>query len=92
MMSKSRKLCISLIVSVLISIMLLVSMFGCAGDQVLMSHNNAEPVPIDETMTVEPKTLLELLTPWLVWIGLMASGIIFFWRMEKRRPLGTNDS
>ncbi len=91
-MSKSRKLCISLIVSVLISIMLLVSMFGCAGDQVLMSHNNAETRTNRRNYDSRPKSLLELLTPWLVWIGLMASGIIFFWRMEKRRPLGTNDS
>lgn len=89
-MSKSRKLCISLIVSVLITIMLVVSMFGCAGDQLLMSHNNAEP-PTEYTPS-EPKTIFDLLTPWLVWIGLLASGLIFFWRMEKRRVVETNDS
>lgn len=90
MMSKSRKLCISLIVSVLISIMLLVSMFGCAGDQMLMSHNNAEPPT--EYVESEPRTIFDVLTPWLVWIGLLASGLIFFWRMEKRRVVETNDS
>lgn len=89
-MSKSRKLCISLIVSVLISIMLLVSMFGCAGDQMLMSHNNAEPPT--EYIESEPRTIFDVLTPWLVWIGLLASGLIFFWRMEKRRVVETNDS
>jgi hypothetical protein len=89
-MSKSRKLCISLIVSVLISIMLLVSMFGCAGDQMLMSHNNAEPPT--EYVESEPRTIFDVLTPWLVWIGLLASGLIFFWRMEKRRVVETNDS
>lgn len=89
-MSKSRKLCISLIVSVLISIMLLVSMFGCAGDQMLMSHNNAEPPT--EYVESEPRTIFDILTPWLVWIGLLASGLIFFWRMEKRRVVETNDS
>ena len=90
MMSKSRKLCISLIVSVLISIMLLVSMFGCAGDQLLMSHNNADPPT--EYVESGPRTIFDLLTPWLVWIGLLASGLIFFWRMEKRRVVETNDS
>lgn len=91
-MTKSRKLSISLITSVLISVVILVCLFGCAGDQVLMSQNNAQPLPPDETIPVEPKSLLELLTPWLVWIGLLASGLIFFWRMEKRRPSETNDS
>ena len=91
-MTISRKLSISLITSVLISIVILVCLLGCAGDQVLMSQNNAQPLPPDETIPVEPKSLLELLTPWLVWIGLLASGLIFFWRMEKRRPSETNDS
>jgi len=56
----------------------------------LMSHNNAEPPT--EYVESEPRTIFDVLTPWLVWIGLLASGLIFFWRMEKRRVVETNDS
>ncbi len=89
MADKTKRSLMWLILAVLACCILL-GVISCAGDQVLKGYNNAE-VPT-EYAPPEPKTLVDLLTPWLVWIGLLASGLIFFWRMEKRRAVETNDS
>jgi len=89
MPDKTKRSLLWLILAVLACCILL-GLISCAGDQVLKGYNNAEPST--EYVPSEPKTIFDLLTPWLVWIGILASGLIFFWRMEKRRIVETNDS
>ena len=85
-MSKSRKLCISLIVSVLISIMLVVSMFGCAGDQTLRTSDytrteRPESYPIVE---VEKTSFIYQATPHIIWVLVVLGLSFWLWKDYKK--------
>ncbi len=70
MMTKTRKLLITLIISVVISIMILVSMFGCAGgNYTLKGKNNAEP-PETIQMIDEPNIPKQIF-PWVAWASIV---------------------
>jgi len=70
MLTKTRKLLITLIVSVLVTIMILVSMFGCAGgNYTLKGQNNAEPINTIEV--VDDPNVAKQVFPWVAWASIV---------------------
>ena len=85
-MSKTRKLLVSLIVSVLISIMLLVSMCGCAGDQTLRTNDytRTERPESYPKVEVEKNSFMYQATPHIIW-GVAVLGLSFWlWKDHKK--------
>jgi hypothetical protein len=85
-MSKTRKLLLSLIGSVLISIMILTHMFGCAGNQSLRGA--------DYTRTEKPESFPEVeldktsfvyrATPHIIWISVVLGLSFWLWKDYKK--------
>lgn len=70
MMTKTRKLLITLIISVMVSIMILVSMFGCAGgNYTLKGQNNAEPT--ETIQVIDEPNVAKQVFPWVAWASIV---------------------
>jgi len=90
---KTKKMLIVLLSSIIVSIIIITSVFGCAGDQVLKGYNHAKPTTQSVTpMESEEQSFVKIYTPWVVWVSMIAIGVMFFWRMDRKKVVETNDS
>jgi len=85
-MSKTRKLLVSLITSVLITIIVITCMFGCAGDQTLRTNDytrteRPESYPIVE---VEKTSFIYQATPHIIWVLAVLGLSFWLWKDYKK--------
>ena len=84
MKDKTKRLLLYLVLSIFV-LCIVFGLMSCAGDQFLKGYNHAKPPT--EFVESEPKTYLQTITPWLVWISIVISGIIIYWKMDGKNSI-----
>tara|TARA_R110000822_G_scaffold63150_1_gene155344 strand:- start:541 stop:834 length:294 start_codon:yes stop_codon:yes gene_type:complete len=84
MKNKTKTLLIRLVLAIFV-LCIVFGLMSCAGDQFLKGYNHAKPST--EFVETEPKTYLQTITPWLVWISIVISGIIIYWKMDGKNSI-----
>ena len=85
-MSKTRKLLVSLMVSVLITIIIITCMFGCAGDQTLRTNDytrTERPESYPE-VEVEKDSFIYQATPHIIWLSAVLGLSFWLWKDHKK--------